>query len=64
MADIGTLSTMISSGNDSATLENALSVAEYFELSEKQTEKIISEVKFGVSSWKQSAKKMDYPNQK
>lgn len=44
------LSTMISEGDYSATIENALSVAEYFELSSEVADKIISEVKNTVSN--------------
>ena len=41
---------MISEGDYSATIENALSVAEYFELSSEVADKIISEVKNAVSN--------------
>ena len=50
------LSTMISEGDHSATIENALSVAEYFELSSEVADKIISEVKNAVSNWRTVAK--------
>jgi serine/threonine-protein kinase HipA len=50
------LSTMISEGDYSATLENALSVAEYFEVSSERADKIISEVKNAVSNWRAVAK--------
>ena len=47
---------MISEGDHSATIENALSVAEYFELSSEVADKIISEVKNAVSNWRTVAK--------
>lgn len=52
------LSTMISEGDYSATLENALSVAEYFEVSSERADKIISEVKNAVSNWRAVAKQL------
>jgi serine/threonine-protein kinase HipA len=49
---------MISEGDYSATLENALSVAEYFEVSSERADKIISEVKNAVSNWRAVAKQL------
>ena len=55
------LSTMISEGDYSATLENALSVAEYFGLSSEVANAIIAEVKKAVSNWKNVAKQFGIP---
>lgn len=49
------LSTMIAEGDYSATLENALSVTEYFEVSQQAAGKIVTEVKKAVSNWKKVA---------
>lgn len=56
--NIGLLSTMIAQGDFSATLENALSVAEYFEISSEKANKIIEQIKTSVSKWKQVAKRV------
>ena len=55
------LSTMISEGDYSATLENALSVAEYFGLSSEVANAIIAEVEKAVSNWKNVAKQFGIP---
>ena len=52
------LSTMISDDDNSANLENALSVAQYFELSDETANNIITEVKSAVSTWKKVAKQL------
>lgn len=54
--NISALSTMIAEGDYSATLENALSVAEYFGLLPEAANRIISEVEHAVSKWKNVAK--------
>lgn len=56
--NFGMLSTMIKAGDNSATLENALSVSDYFELSQEKALIIINEVKMAVSEWKMTAKQL------
>lgn len=56
--NIGILSTMIAQGDFSATLENALSVAEYFEISPEKANKIIKQMQTNIAQWKQVAKRI------
>lgn len=49
------LSTAILEGVYETSLENALSVAEYFNLSQEKAQKIINEVQFATSGWKRVA---------
>lgn len=49
------LSTAICEGVYETSLENALSVAEYFNLSQEKAKKIINEVQFATSQWKRIA---------
>lgn len=50
------LSTMIQEGDDSATIENAMSAAYYFEVSDTKANQILNEVQSAVSEWKNVAK--------
>lgn len=50
------LSTMIQEGDDSATIENAMSAAYYFEVSDTKANQILNEVQNAVSDWKSVAK--------
>lgn len=52
------LSTAISKDINGATLENALSVIDYFGLSEEDANKIIEKEKSAVSRWKEVAKRI------
>ena len=52
------LSTMISDGDNSANIENALSVSRYFELPDQIANNIITEVRSAVSTWKKMAKQL------
>ncbi len=56
--NIGVLSTMITQGDSSATLENALSVAEYLEISQEKANQIVEQIKVSVMQWKQVAKRL------
>ena len=49
------LSTAICEGVYETSLENALSVAEYFNLSQEKAQKVINEVQFATSQWKRVA---------
>lgn len=59
--NVGMLSTMIKTGDNSATLENALSVSNYFELSQEKALRIVNDVKQAVSKWKTIAKQLGIP---
>jgi serine/threonine-protein kinase HipA len=52
------LSTEIDIGNDTASLEVALNVADYFELKEEDTKLIISEVANAVKNWQGEASRL------
>jgi len=55
------LSTEIDFGDGTASLELALSVAEYFELTHNEARRHISEVRDAVSSWRDVAAGLDIP---
>lgn len=50
------LSTMIQEGDDSATIENAMSAAYYFEVSDTKANQILNKVQNAVSEWRNVAK--------
>ena len=56
--NIGVLSTMIAQDDSSATLENALSIAEYLEITEEKANQIVEQIKASVIQWKQVAKRL------
>ena len=56
--NIGMMSTMISQNDASATLENALSVAEYFGVPPQKAKSIIEQAKSSVANWKKVAKRL------
>ena len=57
--NVGMLTTAISDGNYDATLENAFSVADYFNLSPEKAKNIVEEIKCAVSKWKQVAARLE-----
>jgi len=56
--NINVLSTAISEGVYDTSIENAVSVAEYFNLSPEKANKIIDEVYFATSQWKRVAHRL------